>query len=448
MDFVQEVQVKSSSFEAEFGGALGGVINVVPQARLQRLARFAVDATCAATRFNANNGDRGLRTNPSLPSLQHHHASRMRTPEYYMANKDQRTIVEPGYTVGGPLWKNKLWIFSSYIPSHRYHPPRHQFHRRQSRTAHSDPDHAPTHNAYNRLDYGVTNSLRLFGSWNYGYFRAPPARWAARTAPPASSTPGRTTDPNTLRADAGSVNPLAIYTFGGDWTPTAKLVVSARYGYFFNNTEQRGTPDRHPLRLSATRVNATTLGPGGQRAFPARSFNTIGFRQHPEQPGHGVRRLQAQELQCGRFVLRRHFGGTHTFKGGYFWPGAVQRSAAATSTAARSTSTGARAIRRSPAPRPATPSRRRTCRSTASSVCQGKYGYFIVGTGVINTGADHQTAQGALLPGSAGRSDTAPDPEPGRPLRQRNPAALRSHPLPDRQIRLGRQDRSPHRRRL
>src|SRR5438128_830640 len=31
MDFVQEVQVKSSSFEAEHGGALGGVINVVPK---------------------------------------------------------------------------------------------------------------------------------------------------------------------------------------------------------------------------------------------------------------------------------------------------------------------------------------------------------------------------------------------------------------------------------
>src|SRR5215469_11322947 len=30
-DFTQEVQIKSSSFEAEFGGALGGVINAVPK---------------------------------------------------------------------------------------------------------------------------------------------------------------------------------------------------------------------------------------------------------------------------------------------------------------------------------------------------------------------------------------------------------------------------------
>src|SRR5690242_8025949 len=30
-DFIQEVQIKSSSFEAEFGGALGGVINAIPK---------------------------------------------------------------------------------------------------------------------------------------------------------------------------------------------------------------------------------------------------------------------------------------------------------------------------------------------------------------------------------------------------------------------------------
>src|SRR6266571_3271035 len=30
-DFIQEVQIKSSSFEAEYGGALGGVINAVPK---------------------------------------------------------------------------------------------------------------------------------------------------------------------------------------------------------------------------------------------------------------------------------------------------------------------------------------------------------------------------------------------------------------------------------
>ena len=59
-----------------------------------------------------------MTTNPTLPSLNTttRHCSDA-VPEYFMANKDQRNIVEPGYQAGGPIWKNKLWIFSSYIPS-------------------------------------------------------------------------------------------------------------------------------------------------------------------------------------------------------------------------------------------------------------------------------------------------------------------------------------------
>ena len=50
MEFVDEVQVKTSSFEAEFGGALGGVINVVPKQGLQRMARQPADLPTRPTR--------------------------------------------------------------------------------------------------------------------------------------------------------------------------------------------------------------------------------------------------------------------------------------------------------------------------------------------------------------------------------------------------------------
>src|SRR5204862_309087 len=86
------------------------------------------------------------------------------------------------------------------------------------------------------LDYGVTSNLRLFGSWNYGYSRNTGTLGGQDSNIPGQLNTGRTTDPNTFRSDAGSVNPLSVFSFGGDWTPTAKLVVSARYGYFFAGT--------------------------------------------------------------------------------------------------------------------------------------------------------------------------------------------------------------------
>ena len=74
--------------------------------------------------FNANNRDRVLRTNPATSTVTSASGACAATqtcrldatPEYYMENKDQETIVEPGFEVGGAILKNKLWIYSSYIP--------------------------------------------------------------------------------------------------------------------------------------------------------------------------------------------------------------------------------------------------------------------------------------------------------------------------------------------
>ena len=60
MDFIQEVQVKTSSFEAEHGGALGGVINVVPK-RGSNDWHGSLVTYLRSNAFNANNRDRVLR---------------------------------------------------------------------------------------------------------------------------------------------------------------------------------------------------------------------------------------------------------------------------------------------------------------------------------------------------------------------------------------------------
>ncbi len=385
MEFVQEVQVKTSSFEAEFGGALGGVINVIPQ-KGSNAWHGTLVAYLSSNAFNANNGDRALRLNPGLPSL--NSTTRLDgTPEYYMANKDQRTIVEPGYTVGGPLWKNKLWIFSSYIPSI-------DTTRRVTNFTGANPGPRTlsqtntTQNAYNRLDYGITNSLRVFGSWKYGYNRVT-GTLGGQDSPAGQLNTGRTTDPNTLRADAGSVNPLAIYTFGGDWTPTAKLVVSARYGYFFNNTEQRGTPTG--TRYSyATTANASTPALDGS-TIPVAFQQPSGYFNIPSNlaTAFDAYKRKSFNADASYFV---NFGGTHTFKGGYFWAGQSDE-------VLKTFNGGAISINWGGAYAPATSSaacdgvKAANLAAYGQSVCQGKYGYFTVGTGVVNTGSDHQSAK-------------------------------------------------------
>lgn len=385
MEFVQEVQIKTSSFEAEFGGALGGVINVVPL-KGSNAWHGSLLSYLSSNAFNANNGDRALRINPSLPST--NTTTRLDgTPEYYMANKDQRTIVEPGYTVGGPLWKSKLWVFSSYIPSI-------DTTRRVTNFTGLNPGPRTltqtntTQNAYNRLDYGITNALRVFGSWKYGYNRVT-GSLGGQDSPAGQVNTGRTTDPNTLRADSGSVNPLAIYTFGGDWTPTAKLVVSARYGYFFNNTEQRGIPTGLRFVYQST-ANATTPALDGS-VIPAAFQQPNGYFNIPSNLSTAFDSYKRKSFNgdASYFV---NFAGTHTFKGGYFWQGQSDE-------VLKTFNGGAVNIYWGQAYAPSTSAsacdgiKAQNQSLYGQSVCQGKYGYFAVGTGVVNTGSDHQSAK-------------------------------------------------------
>jgi outer membrane receptor protein involved in Fe transport len=386
MDFVDEVQIKTSSFEAEYGGAVGGVINAVPM-RGSNAWHGAIFSYINSNRFNANNADRQLRINPTL--AQRNTTTRLDgTPEYYLAAKDQHNIIEPGFKIGGPLLKDRLWLFSSYIPT---------FDNTRRLTTFTGANPGPRyltstftqHNAYNRLDYKVIDQLRLFASWNYGYSRTSGTLGTADSAAGQRNT-GASTDPNTLRSDNGSVNPLSVYTYGADWTPTSKLVVSARYGYFFNNNEERGKPVGLRYQYGAT-ANAASRDLANQ-PFPASTFNTNGFANIPSNLAYAYDAYKRDGLNIDASYFTHLLGGNHTFKGGYFY-------SRQSNAVLRNLNGGSVVLTWGSSYEPATSTT--ACDSIKSqnlanfgqSVCQGRFGYFTIGNSVVNTGGSQQTAQ-------------------------------------------------------
>lgn len=103
-DFVQEVQVKSAGYAAEFGGATGGVINVVTKTGTNDF-RGTV-----GTFYN----DRGW-GGDARPVLQLTLTSNA-VAEQFTPRTDDETTIEPSVTLGGPIMRDNLWFYVGYQP--------------------------------------------------------------------------------------------------------------------------------------------------------------------------------------------------------------------------------------------------------------------------------------------------------------------------------------------
>ncbi len=104
-DFVDEVQVKSSGYTAEFGGATGGVISAVTRSGSNQ---FRGDVFTYYSGSSLTGDPR-----PSLRLV----PSNSNAAEYVTYTKDPEHTIEPGLTLGGPIKKDKAWFFIGYNPS-------------------------------------------------------------------------------------------------------------------------------------------------------------------------------------------------------------------------------------------------------------------------------------------------------------------------------------------
>ncbi len=422
-DFVQEVQIKSSSFEAEFGGALGGVINAVPKrgsntwhgelkGYFQSSALNANDPcssgfTASQSAINVRTYGRtdaapsgwngytcGLRLNPA--TALNTTARIDGAAEFYIPQKDSRHVIEPGYEVGGPLFTDRLWLFSSYIPT---------LDTIQRTTTFRCPTSSPNctfagprrlsqsfvqHNAYNRLDYRVSDQLRLFGSWNYGYDRVT-GQLANPDSAVGQTNTGATIDPGTLRPDFGTVNPLSIYSFSGDYTPVSSMLINARYGYYFSNNSSRGTPSG--IRYYYNRVLNAASRDVDNNPFPSNApFNPEGFSNIPSNFSTLHDAFSRKNFNTDLSYFAGKLRGSHNFKFGYFWSQQYNDVLKTANTSIVYMNWGIQYT-----PVTSTTVCATIQASNARGLCQGQYGYFVVGNVVSNTGSVNATDQAFYL---------------------------------------------------
>ncbi|HOW43877.1 MAG TPA: TonB-dependent receptor [Candidatus Aminicenantes bacterium] len=109
-DFIDEVQVKASGYQAEFGGSMGGVVNVVTRSGGNEFHGEVVGYyQGSALRGNTRDIPRLL---PDDPTQWEYY-------DYEKYNKNTFNRIEGGFSLGGYIIKDKVWFFGSILPVYR-----------------------------------------------------------------------------------------------------------------------------------------------------------------------------------------------------------------------------------------------------------------------------------------------------------------------------------------
>ncbi|MCP5107936.1 MAG: TonB-dependent receptor, partial [bacterium] len=280
-DFVEEVQVKSSGYAAEYGGSMGGVINVITRSGGNEfhgsLNMYFEGSALRGSRRPS------LRLNPDDTSI----------AEYITYGDDNWNRMEPGVGIGGFLIKDRLWFFGSFLPSFKT----------TNRDAEFQTD--PSQNAeYTRKDTEINASMKLTGQISKNLRMS------------VSGTLNNTKWEGDLPALDGSDNPDGPFADTGykfpsltasgslDYTVGNNLIINATAGYWRTEQIQMLQPD--------VGVRNYMMEPSPDGKYPV-YWSSYGF-------GTGqalINDLEDKLTGTLDFTYYFNAGGEHVLKGGY-----------------------------------------------------------------------------------------------------------------------------------
>jgi hypothetical protein len=329
--FVQEVQVKSSGFEAEYGGATGGVISVVSKGGTNDFhGEFGVQFETPKWNGTPRPLLQRFTTGAVVTTPTPGPGTFRQYTEYFQPHKAEGVNFFPTANLGGPIIKDKVWFFGSYSPQIFETNVRTDYYTNApavavapgvNRTFLASEQYRSTTKyeyAFARISANPFNSLRLNGSflWNpviqqgsipgTGFSNVTSSAFGFGTVasplPTANYGPGVGTLVGAqFRDKQGGRQTSNFVSFDGAYTPSGNLVFTGRYGRGFLN-EKNGN---YFLPLPT----ATGISCGAPIAGFTCSNQTGGSQT--------LRDVSIRESYdfSGTFIFQG--GGRHELKGGY-----------------------------------------------------------------------------------------------------------------------------------
>jgi hypothetical protein len=354
-DFIDEVQIKTSGVPAEYGGALGGVVDVIMKKGtnkyhgsvfVQYNASGLNASPNSAPRYNPLDSGTNTAWTGSIPTCTATVTSNCYggfiDPAYqsYTPTKPHTSEVLPGFTFGGPLlpfgaWRDKLFFFVGFNPDLvRF--------ARKVNYGPANGGYVPfsqntnTYYTTARIDAQISKRIRVFGSWLYqlqrqngenlptpdsteGYFNlqtgcfgsATVAGTAAATACQSTGVPAFA-DAHTL----GYVAPNITVNTGADITITQNFVSTSHFGYYFENYHDFGFPTNGVLNLFQTNGLGATDAFGNP--LPASYQQSTGY-YNAAFDANDTQYNASKAIQFDQdfAFYKSGWAGTHNFKFGY-----------------------------------------------------------------------------------------------------------------------------------
>ena len=287
-DFVEEVQVKSSGYTAEYGGSTGGVINVITKSGSNKLSGNALYSWLGSKTTGRPNVTLRLKlTDPTQA-------------EYWRFPKDEFNRNEPGGSIGGPLVTNKAWFFGAYQPTFvkTTRSVDASTSGNASAIARSKTNKQQVQYLIANQNSQITDKVRTRVSYNNSWSKS------EGLLPTQGGT-----DLAAVNYTKGTKNPNWTLSGNVDYTVTPKFFVGARLGYFLADQHDFNVPTTSRIFWAGGSTNIGLAGVPANLQQPTGFTNilTNSAVDHDKQT-----RLMSQidATWYGRL------GGEHQLKGG------------------------------------------------------------------------------------------------------------------------------------
>lgn len=282
-EFVDNIQVKSGFLGAEYGGALGGLVNVTSKSGSNQ---FKGTANVEFRSSGTTGGPRQrVRVRPT-DSTQY---------DWVQDPEDPFKQFDVGGTLGGPLLRDRLWFFGGYVPQLVDTTRTVTF---LNGTVKAYDQDVRRHFYMGKLSYRPTGSVLMNGSFSYSPYSV------RGTLPSHDGVDDPTADFSVL----GNVEDKGSASLNVTWTASPHIFVEAFAGYYMRQAHNTGIPVADYVAFDTS--NLTMAG------IPAEFQGPAGFKSGPYTLAYS--KDDQQRLNLGLNVTGAFSAwGSHTLKVGF-----------------------------------------------------------------------------------------------------------------------------------